>query len=345
MMSNKRLRLLPVWAAISAVFVIAGIVLMALLGFNNALDLPESKTFDVYYNVVVDLSEERKASLETYCEDAFREENISFAKKQTLEGQAAPVSQTQGAFSPTGNDFLLRYTFTADVPDTALAAAMQKVNADIEADDAFAQATAAETFVSFDALTVQPMNEAVWRGAVAVAVAAVVALIYVAIRFGPGCALTGLVACVNDAFLTLAVFAIARIPVYTFAPMLYAAIAAAVSVTLWLIRCMKLRDDAKTPAGALSAGECVERAVGATDKTVLLCAGTLLAVLAVGAACTAATGAAAVFAGALIPVAAGLYSSMLLAPALHVAVKAKFDKLKKRSVRYEGKKKSAKAEE
>ena len=33
-MNNKRFKLLPVWAAISAVIIIAGIVLMALLGFN-----------------------------------------------------------------------------------------------------------------------------------------------------------------------------------------------------------------------------------------------------------------------------------------------------------------------
>ena len=50
-------KLLPIWAAISAVLIIGGIVLMALLGFNTALDQPEHKTFDVYYNVVVDLNE------------------------------------------------------------------------------------------------------------------------------------------------------------------------------------------------------------------------------------------------------------------------------------------------
>ena len=44
-------KLLPIWAAISAVLIIAGIVLMALLGFNTALDQPEHKTFDVYYNL------------------------------------------------------------------------------------------------------------------------------------------------------------------------------------------------------------------------------------------------------------------------------------------------------
>ena len=122
-MNNKRLNLLPVWAAISAVIIIAGIVLMALLGFNDSLDRSESKNFDVYYNVVVDLSEERKATLEGYCEDAFAAQGIAYEEKTTLSGQTDPVSQNQSSFTGTGNDFVLRYTFSADVSDEALAAA------------------------------------------------------------------------------------------------------------------------------------------------------------------------------------------------------------------------------
>lgn len=342
-MNNKRFKLLPVWAAISAVIIIAGIVLMALLGFNYGLDHPQSKTFDVYYNVVVDLSEEGKTSLKNYCDTAFAAQGISYDDLAELEGQTAPVSLSQGAFSTTGNDFLLRYTFSADVSDEALAATKAAVEASIGGDEALA--LPAQTYVSFDTLSMQPMNEATWRGAVAVAVAAIVALIYIAIRFGMGCAITGLVACINDAFLTLSILAIARIPVYTFAPMLYAAIAAVVSVAYWLIRCMKLRDDSKEPsAGALSAQESVANAVKATDKLVWLVALLALAVVAVCAVCTFMTGAVLVFAEALIPVAVGLYSSMLLAPALHVPVKAHFDKLKKKHARYEGKKKASKAD-
>ena len=341
-MSNKRLNLLSVWAAVSAVLILAGIVLMAVLGFNTSLDRPEGKIFDVHYNVVVDLSEESRSSLETYCEDAFADAGIAYTDVVTLEGQSDHVSPDKGAFTATGNDFVLRYTFAADVSDEALAAAKTAVEASIAGDEAFL--LPAETYVSYDTFTLQAMNESMWRGAVAVAVAAIVALIYVAVRFGIGSALTGLVACVNDAFLTLAVFAIARIPVYAFAPMLYAAVAAVLSAIFWLIRCMKLRDDAKEPsAGTFSAEESVANAVRATDKIVWAVAGILLALLAVCALCTVMTGAAAVFAGALVPVAAALYSSMLLAPALHVKVKARFDAMKRRHARYEGKKKSVKA--
>lgn len=108
---------------------------------------------------------------------------------------------------------------------------------------------------------------------------------------------------------------------------------------------MKLRDDSKEPsAGALSAQESVANAVKATDKLVWLVALLALAVVAVCAVCTFMTGAVLVFAEALIPVAVGLYSSMLLAPALHVPVKTHFDKLKKKHARYEGKKKASKAD-
>lgn len=336
-------KLLPIWTAISAVLIIAGIVLMALLGFNTALDQPEHKTFDVYYNVVVDLNEESKASLEAHCEDAFSSAGISYSDRVTLDGQSDPVSLTGTSFSETGNDFLLRYTFSADTEDSALAAAKTALESAIAADGAFA--TPAETYVSYATVTQQPMNEAIWRGAVGIAVAVVVALVYVAIRFGAGSALTGLVACVNDAFLVLAILAIARIPVYAFAPMLYAAIAAMVSLTFWLIRCIRLRENAKDPAGSvLSAEEAVGNACAASNKTVLLTALIAAILLIVCAACTFTTGAMPVFAEALLCAIVPLYSAMLLAPALHCKVKAAFDAAKAKRTRYTGKKKSAKAE-
>ncbi len=43
----KTLKLLPVYCAISAVIIIAGIILYALLGFNYGLEKPAYKTFEV----------------------------------------------------------------------------------------------------------------------------------------------------------------------------------------------------------------------------------------------------------------------------------------------------------
>ncbi|MGN1077683.1 MAG: hypothetical protein ACI4ST_04135, partial [Candidatus Gallimonas sp.] len=68
----RTVKLLPVWIAVSAVVIIAGIILFALMGFNNSADRPTAKTFEVTYGVSVDLNEEQKAELEKTCEDAFK---------------------------------------------------------------------------------------------------------------------------------------------------------------------------------------------------------------------------------------------------------------------------------
>lgn len=338
---NKRSRLLYVWAAVSAVLLIAGIVLLAVLGFNNALDKPVSKTVDIRYNVLLEISEENKQALADASEAAFAANGISYEEKTALEGQADPNSSTQGSFFATGNDFTLRYTFGAGVSDEALQTSADAIRTALSG-EAF---SGAALTVTVHTLKAQSFGDAAWRAAIAIAVGAVVALIYVAVRFGVGCALTGLAAAVNDAVLTLAFFAITRIPVYAFAPWLYAAVAAAASLGLWLVRCMKLRENAKDPAfSALSAEDAVGEACRATDRTVLILAGCLLAVFALCAAFMASGGGAAVFAGALVPAAASLYSGMLLAPALHVRVKGAFDRFKAKHVRHTGKKRVAREE-
>lgn len=341
-MMNKRSKLLYVWVAVSAAILIAGIVLFALFGFNTSLDRPAGKTVDVSYNVDVELSEENKNLLSEASEAAFAANGVTYEEKLELEGQADPNSSSQSEFYPTGNDFTLRYVFDADVSSEALANAVTAIN---EAVDAASLGTGASVTVTTHTLSLQTFNESLWRAAVAVLTGAVVALIYVGVRFGVGCALTGLAAAVNDMLLTLSFFAITRVPVYAFAPWLYAAIAAAASLGLWLVRCMKLRENAKDPAfSALAADEAVAEMCKATDKTVFALAGSALVILAVCAACMF-SGGAAVFAGALVPVAAALYSSTLLAPALHVRVKAAFDKVKTSRARHAGKKRAARGEE
>lgn len=339
---NKRSRLFPVWIALSAVIIIAGIVLFALFGFNTAMDKTESKTVDVSYNVVVELSEENKQFLQDTSEAAFSANGISYDEKLELEGQADPSGSSQSSFYPNGNVFTVRYIFDGSVSSEALSASVAAIE---EAVDAATFADGAEIYVSSHTLALEGQSEALWRAAVGVAVGAVVALIYIGIRFGVGCALTGLAVAVNDILLTLAFFAITRVPVYAFAPWLYAAIAAVASLAFWLVRCMKLRENAKDPAlSALSAEEAVGEVCKTTDKTVFALSGIALVILAVCAACMSVGGAAVLFAGALVPVAAAAYSSMLLAPALHVRVKSAFDKQKAKRARYHSKKRAVRGE-
>lgn len=339
---NKRVRsfkLLPVWAAISAVIVIAGIVLMAVLGFNTSADRPQSKTLDVSYDVSINVDEGYKAAIEEICESTFALNGIRYDEKKTLEEQTTPSGTSQGNINPTSAGWLLRYTFSADVSDEALSGAAETIAALIEGTN-FPEEAYIE--VTWHTLENQPFGEALWRGAVGIALGAVVALAYIAVRFGVGSALTGLAVCAHDVLFTLSLFAITRIPVYAYAPLLFAAIAAVVSVGLWLVRCMKLRENAKDPAlSGLSAEEAVGSACSSTDGVVLIAGGVIAVVLAVAAACMP-YGAAILFAAALLPVAVSMYSSMLLGPALHVPVRAAFDRLKAKKARYAGKQKSAK---
>ena len=88
----------------------------------------------------------------------------------------------------------------------------------------------------------------------------------------------------------------------------------------------------------------MDKAVAATNKTVLLTALIVAVLLIVCAACTFTTGAMLIFAEALLCVLVPLYFSMLIAPALHGKVKTVFDRMKAKRTRYTGKKKSAKAD-
>lgn len=329
----RTVKLLPVWIAVSAVVIIAGIILFALMGFNNSADRPTAKTFEVTYGVSVDLNEEEKAALEKTCEDAFKANGLTFEKKTYPELDGSYLSET--------SNMLLQYTFAGNTDLTALNAAKTAVDGKIAADFAGKNVSA-----SVHTLENVAFGEASWRAAVAIAVGVVVALVYVGIRFGVAAALTGLVACVHDVLFTLAFFAITRIPVYTAGAILFGAVAAVVSLVLWLIRCMKMREDFKDEAfKGLSAEEAVEKSAQNSFKAVVATAGALAAVFVVIGA-VAASGVRLMVLPMIIPVAVATYTSLLLAPALHAHVKKPFDRFKvNRKPRYIGKKKGEKIQE
>lgn len=329
---NKRFKiakLLPLWIALSALVIVAGIVLYALFGFNYATS--EVKTFEVTYNAVVAINE-KEEDLQSYCEDAFRANGISYKNKETVD----VLSST--SYSETG-ETVLRYTFKGSVSDTALDAAETAVKAKLGENELFS-----DVYVAYHTQESEIFYEAIWRGAIGIAVGAVVALIYIAIRFGLGCALTGLVATVHDAALTLALLAVSRLAVYAYTPLLFAAIAALLSLLLWLVQCMKMRENFKDPAYVtLSAEEAVQESYKTSWKTGLYVSGALAAVLVVLGA-VAASGVRLFMLPALIPVAVCTYSSLVVAPAVLVPIKARFDRAKAKRKRYVGKKKAEKAE-
>lgn len=329
----KSLKIWPLFVAVSAVVILAGIILYALLGFNTSAEKPEYKTFEVQYNVVAVLNN-KEEEIEKACEDAFAANNLSYENKELFNEVAGSLNLETGGKR-------LVYEFAGNTSDEALAAAKAAAEENFVFKNAAGETLAVEYTATLNTVKGETFTEAGWRAAVAIATGAVVVLVYIGIRFGIASSLSGLVGMVNSVFFTLGFFAITRIPVFAVAPLLYAAIAAISFALLWLLHCMKMRENFKTPEfSKFAADEAVAESLNASDKYVYFTAGALgLAVLAVGAVATA--GVRLLALPALVAVAAGLYSASLLAPSVHVYCKGAFDKLKKNKVRkYGGKKKS-----
>ena len=323
---------LPIFLAVSAVILIAGIVLFALFGLH--FETQAGKSFEVTYDAVVTIAggEER---VEEICEDTFESLGIGYEKKS----EAAPAIDSS-SLSSTG-DVTVRYLFAEDTSADALRSAQDAVESVIAGE--FAGADVYIVVRTQGAALF--FGEPAWRGAVALAVAAVVVLVYIGFRFGWGRALTGLCLTAHDVLLTLALLAITRIPVAAATPLLFAAAAAVISLLLWMVQCMKMRETFKDPAfRTMDAEEAVNECGKTSNKTVLFVAAALAVVFIVAGA-VAAAGTRAFFLPLLLPLAVSVYSSLVLGPTLYLPLKRLDDRNNAKKGRYVGKKKAEKAEE
>ena len=236
MKTKRPLKLLPVWLAVSAVIIIAGIILIALLGFNTSPEHKKRQVFEVRYDVSVQISPAKVEKLEDTCEAAFSDFDLVVSERSEGIESYRDLDQT-----------VVTYVFSGTPSVKALDDAKGQIENEIKAAAELADAQISVDYYSLS--MIEGLSDtAMWRGAVALTVGAVLGLIYIGFRFGVGSALTGLCAAAHDAVFTLAFFAIARIPTYAYAPLLYAAIAAIFSLVFWLLHCMKLRDVKKDPA-------------------------------------------------------------------------------------------------
>lgn len=332
---NKRLhssKAMALFLALSSAVIIAGIILYALLGFN--VSATEYRTVDVTYDAVVTIANKEEA-LQEICEKTFSSEGIGYSDKKISTGIDVNYLTETG-------ETLLTYTFSESVGENTLKTVVSLIESSIRSDASF---TNADVSVEFHAAKGEAFYTAIWRGAIAVCVGVALALVYIGFRFGWDSALAGLVAAVHDAFLTLSLFAITRIPVYAYAPLLFAAVAALLSVLFWILQSAKMRENFKETAYAtLSAADAVEESAKTSYKTVLAFLVPLAAALVVfGAIATA--GVRLFMLPALIPLAVSAYSSLLLAPAVYAPIKGKFDRMRTKHKRYNGKKKAVSAEE
>lgn len=326
------LKKLPLFAAISAVILIAGIVLYALFGFN--VETGAGKDFSVTYDAVISIAEGGDR-VEEVCESTFDSLGISYESKTEIS------SDLDNASLAENGDYTVTYTFAEDVSNETLASAKETVESTLTSEFAGSDVYIAVHEVDAGARFYEP----VWRGAVALAVAAIVVLVYIGFRFGWGRTLTGLVLVVHDVLLTLALLAITRIPVAPFAPLAFAAAAVVISLIVWLVQCMKMRETFKDPAfRTMDAEEAVSECCKASNKTT----GYVIAALAVvfivlGA--VAAPGVRAFFLPLLLPLAVSAYSSLVLGPIVYLPMKRMDDRSSAKKARYVGKKKAEQAEE
>lgn len=329
-MNNSRIfKLWPIFAAISAVILISGLILGILLGYNYSAEKVESKTLEVTYDAVVLIGENTEEDLQKLCESQLDANSLKYTQKRTYE---------------VTNGGMLEYTFEASVSTEKLQAVKSAVESAIYAtDSAYADA---EMYVNVHEYQAQAMYETVWRGAVAVGVGVIVALVYIGIRCGLGKALVGACLAVHDSAMVLAILAITRIPVYAYAPVLFGAIGALLSVLLWLMQSVKMRENFKDAEFRnLSATE----AISASLKSSILAIVAILVALAVPVALfggIAASGVRLFVLPLLLPIAVAAYSSLCVGPVLYAPIKSKFDSMAlKRRRRYAGAQKQKEAEE
>lgn len=318
---------LAIWAVLSALIIVAGVAVYAIFGFNRAET--QVNTLSVGYDAVIAIDEDKQETLAKLCEDALSSAGIK------LEGKRVDAEVDANYYGETGDEALV-YTFE-HVGTDELLPLVSAIESKVAAETSL---SGARVVVNVHSAQASSFQEADWRGAVALAVAAVVVLVYIGFRFGLGKALAGLVALADDTLLTFAILALSRIPVYAYTPLVFVGTAAVLSLFFWIIQSAKMRENFKDPAyAALKADEAVAESVASSYKTVLWIALSVAAVLVIFGA-VAASGVRLFMLSALIPVAVSVYSSLLLAPAVYAPIKAKLDRITAKQKRYAGKKKA-----
>lgn len=323
-MTTKLNKLLPLWAGIAAVIILAGAILLGLLGFNESMQNAAAKTVEIKYDVVMTLGENTEEELDKLCESTFSENSLRYDGKRTY------TTTTGGA---------VEYVFSSEADDAALTAAKNALTAALnDGNGVFAEA---DTFVTVHSTSAFGLDTPQWRGAIALIVGGVVALVYLAIRYGLGKALTGLVLGIVASGVTVGILAITRIPVFGYAPLMLAAIALFLMLVFWTIVCARLKAEEKDPANAALSAEEIVLSAQRACKLPILAIGIALAATLLLLGTFTFGGAGIFFFTALIPVALCMAATYVLAPSVYLPIRKAFDKAAAKRSRYDYGKKEA----
>lgn len=321
-MTNKAKLIL--FSVLSALIVIVGIVMVAVFGgFRNASD---GNRIEVNYDTVITIAGKEEA-LEKTCESVLSSRGLKQKNKINSENlDSASIGET--------GDHTIIYLFSSSTDINTLRQAVTQIK-----DRVASEYPEADIYVSVHTSQSMMLIEPAWRGAIALAVAAVAAVIYLAIRFGFASAVAGCISSLVAGLLSAAIYAIIPLPVYSYAPLLYAGIGTVFALFVWMLEASKLRKSFKETNGEiLSAEEAVKRGLkGARKYALLFMIPIAAAFVLLGALATNATRM--FFLPALLPIAFSMLSAMLYAPCIMIPIKEKTDS-KKVQKRYVGKQKA-----
>lgn len=300
-------------ALLSLILIVAGIVVSACCGFNKAATTDDAKVLSV--NVENIIYEQNRDKVEELCEKVFEKLDVDYNYVQYGEMQG-------------GNQEIV-YVFDKDVKlDNAVTAIQASLKVAYPDNFSYAMVHTEEVQASL------PTNYIVWS-AVASAIAAVLAFIYVSARHSLASGLSMFVAMVFGFGLTFAAFALTRIPVTTSFTYLMP-FATFVTAIMAMCTFSKIKELAKTEKGKeLSAKELTEESV-ATKEILTFAIIVAVALVLVGAIATYTMRMNAIT--AIIALLFSTFAGWLVAPALYVPLKAKADKRAANRARYDYKK-------
>ena len=293
---SKTVKKTTLWSVIIAIVLAAAIVVCALLGFNKNVALQDQKTMTVSLNAYI-----YNTQLEEVKEDLEEKLDANYVLEGSMSGD---VSE-------------LLFVFDSDKDLTALKAQVETYLADKKANaEGWANAKYSVS-ISDEEATAVLAKYYVLRAAIAGAVLAVLAFVYVSIRYKLGGGIVAGASVLLAMLLTAGVIVLARVPVTSMVA--YAiAVAGLLAAASGLFTLNKIRSAQKED----SLEDTVVASI-ATKETLYVAAVVAVGIILVGAL----GGAAALWfaVSALIAVVASVAISLVFAPAMYLSVQTAFD--------------------
>ena len=296
---SKTVKKTTLWSVIIAIVLAAAIVVCALLGFNKDAALKDQKTMTISLNAYI-----YNTQLDEVKEDLEEKLDANYALEGAMSGD---VSE-------------LLFVFDADADLTALKTQVEKYLADKKASaEGWANAKYSVS-ISAEKATAVLAKHYVLRAAIAGAVLAVLAFVYVAIRHQLSGGIVAGVSVLLSMLLTASLIVLTR--VYVTSTAAYAIViagllaAAAVLFTLNNIRAAKKEEDTSLEEQVVSSIATKETLyVAAVVAAGMILVGVLGGALALWFAVSA-----------LIAVVASVAVSLVFAPAMYLSLQSTFDK-------------------